>query len=622
MKRKSVTHYFARILIVIFFSLIMILPSFSVRAAGSNAPVSKSKQSTLPRLKVSGNQILDEKNRRVILKGFCCGTSTRITTDWPTWYTDQTFKTIKSWGVNVFRITFKPEQYVQDPACADLLYKYIDMCIDNNLYVLVSWMGNKDYLNYSSQAVSFFDAMSKRYSNCNNVLYEVCNEPFNSQWSTIHDYAEAIIGVIRSNSPNSVIAVPVAYHILETDDHMESVIDNPIKQKNIIYTFHMYVGKSLKDSALESIDKLVNNNIPMLISEWGATDSNGRDGFYKEKSVKWINFLDSRKIGWINFNLSDVYWNNTPYNSSAVKMGQWNSSLNDEILSDSGYLIKHYFLGDLKTSSISGSIKEAKTDSFSSKLLSSVSNPALYAVVEDGFSAEDDFSSEADEEDESDASIMLMMDEKNSINSIVFAQEDFTPSNIVYSGDLVVPNGTQVVHAYYCSDDGGNTIYFVSPSGDISAPSSMESFFEGFTNLKSVDFTGLDTAETTSVKRMFYNCSSLEDIKWNDNMFGNASNWSETFASCNALRNLDLENVDMSNATNINLMFSWCNNLERLSLPFIDTGKLKSTVDVFYKCGADAKSLNIDVLSGNEELIEDLLKCSTAVNGTHFLACY
>lgn len=307
------------------------------------------KESTLPRLHVDGNTIYDEKNREIIFCGFCCGTSTRITMDWPRWYTDETFKTIRSWGVNIFRFTLKPDQYVSHPEYLQLLCNYIDLCVDNNLYVLVSWMGNKDYLDYSSQAASFFSYLSDRYKNCNNIIYEVCNEPFHSSWSTINNYATTITDIIRSNNPYALVAVPTPYHTIEGDDYIDSVLLSPIERENIIYTFHMYVGGSLKDSTLNSLSLLNDNNIPLLISEWGTTLSNGRDGFFEEKSLIWLDYLKNRRIGWINFNLSDVYWKDTPYNSSVAKMGEWNSCLDDNILSPSGFLIKHYILGDYIT---------------------------------------------------------------------------------------------------------------------------------------------------------------------------------------------------------------------------------------------------------------------------------
>ena len=551
----------------------MILPSMNVNAAAScSAANGQSKQSTLPRLKVSGTKIVDSNNKRVILKGFCCGTSTRITTDWPNWYTDQTFKTIKSWGVNVFRITFKPDQYVEHPEYMDLLYGYIDMCVDNNLYVLVSWMGNKDYLNYSAQAASFFDSMSKRYSNCNNIIYEVCNEPFHSSWPSIRAYADSMINVIRANSPNAVIAVPMPYHILDSDDYMDSVINNPLNYKNIIYTYHMYVGSSLHNSTLDSIDKVLNNNYPVLISEWGATESNGRDGFYKDKALTWLNFLDSRKIGWINFNLSDVYWKNTPYNSSVVKMGQWNSNLNDDILSESGYLMKHYFLGDYKTSSIPSELMETKDG---------------YAFWDDG---------------------------KKNVTRIKFNQDGFSTSNVTQSWDCSFIGGTDKVRAYLCSDEGGSTLYIFSLSGKLVAPTSMESFFENFENVKSIDFTGLDTSMTTNAKRLFYNCNSLEEIKWNKNMFANVSNWSEAFAVCRSIKELDLMSINMSRTTNINLMFSWCSSLENIKLPYINESHLDEKVDVFYKCGIDTDSFAISTAPENQRLINELLNNSTATN--------
>ncbi|WP_026522037.1 glycoside hydrolase family 5 protein [Butyrivibrio sp. VCB2001] len=576
MDRKGLRHTLIGCFWALTLLLQIIMPSFSVQAA-----TTQSKQSSLPKLKVSGSKLVDESNKQVILKGFSCATSTRISSDWPNWYTDKTFKTIKSWGANVFRVTLKPEQYVEDPKCAQLLYGYIDMCIANDLYVLITWMGNEDYQNYSEQAKSFFDSMSKRYKGCNNVIYEVCNEPFHSPWTAIRSYADSIIKVIRANSPDAVIAVPTAYHILQSDDSMISVLNNPLNYKNIVYSYHMYVGSSLHSSTLDSIDTLLNNNYPVLITEWGATLSNGQDGFFKDKSITWLRFLDSRNIGWINFNLSDVYWNNTPYNSSVAKMGQWNSDLNDSILSESGYLVKHYLLGDYKNSSGSHELMEVKSG---------------YAFWND--------------------------DIKKSVTSVVFNKNGFASSKVIKSWDCSLVSGTGMVTAYICSGANGNTLYIIPSSGTLIAPTSMESFFEGFENVKTIDFTGLDTSCTVSAKKMFYNCLSLETIKWGQNMFANVVNWSEAFEMCRSLKQIDLTRINMRNTTNINLMFSWCSSLEKLTLPYLEECKLNERVDVFYKCGIDSASLTISVASKNKGFVDSLIKNSTEPNSKYKLVSY
>ena len=537
--------------------------------------------SSVSKLHVDGNRILDDNNYQVIFRGFCCGSSTRINTDWPKWYTDQTFDTLKSWGVNIFRLTLKPDQFEENPYYAELLCNYVDICISNDLYVLITWMANKDYLNYEKNAIEFFNYLSKKYSESNNIIYEVCNEPFHSSWNTIYDYADSIIKVIRNNNPNALVVVPTAYHILDNDDFIDPVIDRPLQFNNIIYSYHMYVGNSLHNSTLESLDELLKNDFAILITEWGTTLSNGKDGFFEDNSMIWLDFLEARNIGWINFNLSDVYWNNTQYNSSAVKMGQWNSELNDDILSQSGYFVKHYLIGDLNNTPKTCEMMELKKNY--------------------GFWQEDI---------------------KNTINKIVFANEGFIPKEYNLTWDYSIVSDSYKVIAYYCSENDENIIYISSVDGELKSPNSMEGFFEDFPNLKYVDFSGIDTSLTINIKRIFNNCPSLEYIEWGNNTFENVQNWSQAFSACKNLENLDISMLKMDRATNINLMFCWCSNLKTIKLPHIPENKIVEKADVFYKCGIYSDSLKIEVTVDNNGFVHNLIKSSTMPNGDYQIIGY
>lgn len=566
------------LLILVSLLFVSIVPAFKIQAfaAGSGAGAPKS---TVPKLHVEGHNIVDESNNPVQLRGFCCGTSTRIDRQWPVWYTNQTFVTIKSWNTNLFRITLKPEQYEWKVEYVDVISKYADMAIDNGMYVLFTWMGNDDFMNYETSAGKFFDALSKRYSGCNNVIYEVCNEPFHAHWGTLYDYGVKMINIIRKNSPDAIVGLPAPYHILATDDNMTSIISKPLPFNNVVYTHHMYVASSFSSSVLREMDEIMDNDLCVFISEWGTTHSNGRDGFDGERSRTWMEYLDARGVSWVNFNLSDVYWNDTPYNSSVVKMGEWNPELTDDILSESGYFMKHYFLNDL----------EEETGG-SSEMMGYSKD---YAFWDNRY--------------------------KTSITRVVFAESGFAPSNPKQVWDCSVITGTNKVMAYLCEEGKDKVLYISAKEGKLTAPLIMSSFFEGFSALKSVDFSGLDTSNTTNVSRLFFNCKSLTDIEWGDNVFNNAANWSQSFALCKGLKDLDLTDLDMDNANNINLMFSWCDHLEELSLPYLYEDDINESSDVFYKCSINTDSLLVKMYDDNSIYVSELLENSTALNEDYLL---
>lgn len=579
-KQKSIIKavVISSILFVSIFLFSIFGPILQVQAASLSSS-SQASESTVPKLHVEGHNIVDASGTPVQLRGFCCGTSTRIVKEWPIWYTDETFLTISSWGANLFRVTLKPDQYIDHPEYVNLLEKYIDMAINNGMYVLITWMGNNDFMNYEAQAEQFFDAMSKKYSGCNNVIYEVCNEPFHAYWDSLYSYGDKMVNVIRANSPDAIIGVPAPYHILANDDYMTSVIAKPLPYDNVVYTRHLYVASSFSSSILREIDALQDEDLAVFISEWGTTNSNGRDGFDEDRSWTWLNYLDSNGISWVNFNLSDVYWSNTPYNSSVVKMGEWNPALNDEILSESGYFMKHYFLDD-----------QEKGNGGTCEVMGATKG---YAFWDDSI--------------------------KSQVTRVVFANDGYVPDKSEQVWDCSVVSGTNEVKAYLCKEGNDRVVYISSEKGKLMAPISMKSYFEGFSSLKSVDFTGLDTSSTTNVSRMFFNCNKLESIEWGDEPFYNAANWSQSFALCKKLKDLDLTPLNLDKATNINLMFSWCDHLEELSLPYLYEDNINEYSDVFYKCSINTDSLLVKMYDDNSVYVSELLDNSTAVNDNYLM---
>ena len=209
---------------------------------------------------------------------------------------------------------------------------------------------------------------------------------------------------------------------------------------------------------------------------------------------------------------------------------------------------------------------------------------------------------------------------KTTITKVVFADEGFIPNKAKKVWDCSIIAGANVAKAYLCDEGKDKVLYIASTDGQLSAPASMSGFFDGFTALKSVDFSGIDTSSTYNVKKLFYNCKSLESIEWGDDAFSSSQNWSQAFSVCKSLTDFDMTEVDMSSTTNINLMFSLCDNLEQLTLPYLDEEILNECVNVFYKCGSNSDNLTIRVDRDNSMFVSELVENSTAVNSSYSLA--
>ena len=173
------------------------------------------------------------------------------------------------------------------------------------MYVIVDWhiLDDNNPTTYEKEAIEFFDEISKEYKNSPNVLYEICNEPNGDEvdWdNTIKPYAERVIKVIRDNSPKSVVIVGTANYSKDT----ESVINNPLKEKNILYAVHVYMGDDLSTTS-DYITLAIDKKLPIIITECAATDGSGDGKLYLNSFKNVIDHFEKNNISWIVWQLSD-----------------------------------------------------------------------------------------------------------------------------------------------------------------------------------------------------------------------------------------------------------------------------------------------------------------------------
>ena len=169
-----------------------------------------------------------------------------------------------------------------------------------------------------------------------------------------------------------------------------------------------------------------------------------------------------------------------------------------------------------------------------------------------------------------------------SIKTIEFAtamptDESYNENNYILVGSTSKDGETvndSVVAYYYQDSDNLYHIAIVSPTGgEIEAPNSCLSLFEGFTALTTVDLTNFDTTGVTNMENMFRSCFALTSV-------GDLSGW------------------DMSSVTNMKKMFSGCNNLTGIGdLSGWDVSNVTDMTSLFYECAA----LTDEDLSGVSE---------------------
>ncbi|MCH5213212.1 MAG: cellulase family glycosylhydrolase [Oscillospiraceae bacterium] len=255
------------------------------------------------KLQVIGTQLSNERGEPVVLRGM-----SSHGLQWFSNFTDRASiaKTAQA-GANVFRLAMYTGEngYLSQPDnIKNKLYSSVDGAIAEDMYVIIDWhiLSDGNPMTNVAAAESFFNEVSAKYSNYDNVIYEICNEPNgNISWSgDVKPYAERIIPVIRANDPESVILVGSP----TWSQDINAAADDPLNFDNVMYTCHFYAGTHtqwLRDWITYAIGK----GAPIFISEWGTSAADGNGGVFLEESQRWLEFLNANNISWVNWSLCD-----------------------------------------------------------------------------------------------------------------------------------------------------------------------------------------------------------------------------------------------------------------------------------------------------------------------------
>lgn len=254
-------------------------------------------------LKVVGTQLCNENGEAVVLRG--------MSTHGLQWfgnYTDKnTSASLAAAGANVLRLAMYTSEggYLsQSENVKKTLYEGIESASAADMYVIIDWhiLSDGDPMTNIDAAAAFFDEVSSKYGDAKNIIYEICNEPNGGvSWEgNVKPYAERIIPIIRKNAPGSVILVGSPTWSQDFD----KAADNPLNFENIMYTCHFYAGTHgqwLRDRITYALGK----GAPIFVSEWGTSAADGSGSVFLEESQKWLEFLNSKNISWVNWSMCD-----------------------------------------------------------------------------------------------------------------------------------------------------------------------------------------------------------------------------------------------------------------------------------------------------------------------------
>ena len=104
----------------------------------------------------------------------------------------------------------------------------------------------------------------------------------------------------------------------------------------------------------------------------------------------------------------------------------------------------------------------------------------------------------------------------------------------------------------------------------------FKQFYRGMfyecSSLKDINFNNFNTNNATNMSGMFYKCSSLN------------TNMAAMFSRCSSLKELNLNNFNTNNVTNMDYMFYECSSLKELNLNNFNTNNVTNMSGMFSRC--------------------------------------
>ncbi|MBW6435432.1 cellulase family glycosylhydrolase [Actinoplanes hulinensis] len=291
-------------------------------------------------LKVCGTKLCNQYGKPIQLRGM----STHGIQWFPGCYTDSGLDALATdWNSDLFRVSMYVQEqgYETDPAgFTTRVNNLVDEAEQRGMYALIDFhiLTPGDPMYNLDRAKTFFAQVSARNAARKNVIYEIANEPNGVSWSTIKNYAEQVIPVIRANDPDAVVVVGTrgwsSLGVSEGGSSSE-IVANPVNASNVMYTFHFYAA-SHKDNYRAEVERAA-ASLPLFVTEFGTVTYTGDGAVDTASSNAWLDLLDRLQISYANWTFSDA-----GEGSAALKPGTCagGSFAGTGVLTESGQLMR------------------------------------------------------------------------------------------------------------------------------------------------------------------------------------------------------------------------------------------------------------------------------------------
>ncbi|MBO5565288.1 MAG: cellulase family glycosylhydrolase [Lachnospiraceae bacterium] len=353
--------------------------AFPLSAKAGEDSASVARPSADGQLAVNGTKLVNERGDTAVLQGV----STHGLTWYPEYVNDDLFAQVsKEWNANLVRLAMYSKEYVaRREESLSTLHRGIEAGKKADQYVLVDWhiLEDNDPNIYIEEAKAFFESISAEYAGDPHILYEICNEPNSgTTWDDIRAYAEEIIPIIRSHSPEAVIIVGTP----DYDRDLSGPLSDSLSYENVMYTLHFYAG-SHYDVLFDEFTKGIENGLPVFITECGLSEESGDGKVDYQNAAKWFTAMREHDVSFAVWNLS-----NKMESSSFIRASSGASkTLAESDLTATGRWVRALLQGEDPASIPQ---EEAETYSFAERLLAmaqSANRDGMKAVSKWGYIA-------------------------------------------------------------------------------------------------------------------------------------------------------------------------------------------------------------------------------------------
>lgn len=295
-------------------------------------------------LSLDGTHLVDNEGNPIQLRGV----STHGLAWFPQYVNQEFFTELHDeWNANVVRLAMYTAENGGYCSGGDkenlkqIVKDGVEYATNAGLYVIIDWhilQDNNPQTN-KEEAKKFFEEMSKEFSDSDNVLYEICNEPNGgTSWTEIKSYAEEIIPIIRANDEEAIIIVGTPTWSQEVD----KAVADPIKgYENIMYTLHFYAATHT-DWLRERMENALSAGLPIFVTEFGTCDASGNGGIDINQSNEWIKTMDENGVSYVAWNLSNKNETSAIFKSDCQKT----SGFTADDLTDNGKWIYEMLTGE------------------------------------------------------------------------------------------------------------------------------------------------------------------------------------------------------------------------------------------------------------------------------------